>query len=62
MNTKVKFEDLGLIDYKEAWDYQTKLFDEIMTTKQQNSKVTTNDSPLERGRKGKCFLRTTNNE
>ena len=52
MNTKVKFEDLGLIDYKEAWDYQTKLFDEIMTTKQQNSKVTTNDSPLERGERG----------
>jgi lipoic acid synthetase len=25
---KIVFEDLGLIDYKEAWDYQEKLFDE----------------------------------
>ena len=24
----VVFEDLGLIDYKEAWDYQEKLFNE----------------------------------
>ena len=23
MNTKIKFEDLGLMDYQSAWDYQT---------------------------------------
>ena len=29
MNKKVKFQDLGIVDYKEAWDYQEKLFAEI---------------------------------
>ena len=24
--TTVKYENLGLIDYKEAWDYQEKIF------------------------------------
>ena len=27
---KVGFKDLGLIDYKECWDYQTNLFDSIV--------------------------------
>ena len=27
------FEDLGVIDYKEAWDYQEKLFNELITNK-----------------------------
>ena len=27
---KVVFQDLGLIDYKEAWDYQEQLFDREM--------------------------------
>jgi lipoyl(octanoyl) transferase len=30
---KVLFHDLGLIDYKEAWDYQEKLFNEIVEEK-----------------------------
>lgn len=34
----VDFEDLGLIDYKKAWDYQTQLFDEIIATKIENRK------------------------
>lgn len=29
----VKFQDLGRIDYKKAWDYQTALFDEIVAIK-----------------------------
>ena len=29
----VIFRDLGLIDYQEAWDYQEKLFDELVATK-----------------------------
>ncbi len=33
---QVKFKDLGLIDYKECWDYQEKLFQEIIATKTQN--------------------------
>ena len=26
---KVVFQDLGLIDYKEAWDYQEKRFNKL---------------------------------
>lgn len=33
---KVKCIDLGLIDYKEAWEYQEKLFAEIVSGKIQN--------------------------
>lgn len=36
MNRSVKFIDLGLIDYKEAWDYQEKLFREIIDKKLAN--------------------------
>ena len=32
----VKFTDLGLIDYKEAWDHQEKLFDQVVQTKVAN--------------------------
>lgn len=35
-NHKVVFQDLGLIDYKEAWDYQEKLFSEIIEIKLNN--------------------------
>src|ERR1044071_5063812 len=42
MNRGVKVIDLGLIDYKEAWDYQTKLFNEILQAK---SLVTHNSQP-----------------
>ena len=30
---KVRLHDLGLIDYKEAWDYQEKLFNEVIDQK-----------------------------
>ncbi len=36
MNNSVSFQDLGVIDYKEAWDYQEKLFKEIVDQKMQN--------------------------
>ena len=35
---KVIFNDLGLIDYKESWDYQTNLFDSIVQQKILNRK------------------------
>ncbi len=35
----VKLIDLGLIDYKKAWDYQEKLFDEVVQTKSNNRKL-----------------------
>ncbi|MBN8695084.1 MAG: lipoyl(octanoyl) transferase LipB [Bacteroidetes bacterium] len=33
---KVNFIDLGLIDYKKAWDYQEEVFNEIVQTKIEN--------------------------
>lgn len=35
----VKFLDLGLIDYKKAWDYQEKLFEEVVQIKSNNRKL-----------------------
>ncbi len=42
MNKKVEIQDLGLKDYKETWDYQEKLFQEILEIKSQNRKDETN--------------------
>ena len=33
---KVHLKDLGIIDYKECWDYQEKLFNETLNTKTEN--------------------------
>ena len=41
---KVVFQDLGLIDYKEAWDYQEKRFDEIIDIKKTNRRNNSEDS------------------
>ena len=38
MSAIVIYTDLGLIDYKEAWDYQTQLFDETVNAKIFNRK------------------------
>jgi lipoyl(octanoyl) transferase len=38
MNKTVRVEDLGLIDYKEAWDYQEQLFKQIIDIKIENRK------------------------
>lgn len=38
-NRKVIFEDLGLTDYKEAWDYQTVYFEEAVNLKIKNRKL-----------------------
>ncbi len=38
MNNKVKIEDLGLIDYKKAWDYQEILLKELVDYKLQGNK------------------------
>lgn len=35
----VHFKDLGLIDYKEAWDYQEILFNKTINTKSENRKL-----------------------
>lgn len=36
MNKKIILQDLGLKDYKETWEYQESLFDEIVTLKIRN--------------------------
>jgi lipoyl(octanoyl) transferase len=36
MKAKVQFEDLGKTDYKEAWDYQEKLFNALLKEKRMN--------------------------
>ena len=36
MRNKVIFQDLGEIDFKDAWEYQEKLFDEIVSVKGKN--------------------------
>lgn len=36
MRNEVIFQDLGKIDYKEAWEYQEKLFEKIVSLKRQN--------------------------
>lgn len=36
LNKKTKFLDLGLVDYKQAWDYQTTLFQAILDVKAAN--------------------------
>lgn len=36
MNKNVILEDLGLKDYKETWDYQEEIFDDILNVKIQN--------------------------
>lgn len=38
-NREVIFEDLGLMDYKEAWDYQTVYFENTVNTKIKNRKL-----------------------
>ncbi|MFT2010788.1 lipoyl(octanoyl) transferase LipB [Pontibacter sp. 13R65] len=35
-NKEISFEQLGLIDYKEAWEYQEKLFNSVLSIKSQN--------------------------
>lgn len=38
-NREVIFEDLGLMDYKEAWDYQTVYFEKTVNAKIKNRKI-----------------------
>ena len=39
MNKNVFFEDLGIIDYKKAWEYQEFLFNDIIAKKMKNRKT-----------------------
>ena len=44
MNKKVQYQDLGLIDYKQCWDYQEDLFSEILAVKSANRKDDKSDA------------------
>lgn len=41
MNKKIQLKDLGLRDYKEVWDFQTDLLEEIISVKRDNRKENT---------------------
>jgi len=43
LNKKTKFVDLGQIDYQQAWDYQTNLFQSILDVKSQNRVLAPNE-------------------
>jgi lipoyl(octanoyl) transferase len=43
LNKKTKFLDLGLMDYQQAWDYQTNLFQSILDVKSQNRALPANE-------------------
>ncbi len=43
----VEFKDLGLYDYKKAWDYQTTLFDKTIKTKIENRKADTSEGAVQ---------------
>ena len=36
MNKQVSFKDLGLIDYKQCWDFQEELFKSVVDVKIKN--------------------------
>jgi lipoyl(octanoyl) transferase len=36
MNRKAQFIQLGIVDYKEAWDYQVEVFNKILSVKAEN--------------------------
>ena len=42
INTTTQFIDLGLIDYQQAWDYQTDLFNRNLEIKKQNRDLPSN--------------------
>lgn len=46
MNKTTTFRDLGLMDYQQAWDYQEKLFNEIIEMKLQNRQAEGTAEPL----------------
>lgn len=46
LNHQTKFIDLGLIEYRQAWDYQTNLFNSILEIKSQNRTSAEDDQQL----------------
>ena len=44
MNKKIEFQELGIKDYKEAWEYQEQLFKEILDQKIANRREETSEA------------------
>jgi len=44
INQTVEFQNLGLIEYKNAWDYQEELFQKVVSVKQENRKSKINQA------------------
>lgn len=44
MNTKIQFQDLGLRNYKDAWDYQERLFKDVVDLKIKNRREELQDA------------------
>ena len=44
MNKEVKIKDLGLVEYKKAWDYQEELLNNIVEVKKKNRREGSNYS------------------
>ncbi|MDH4090677.1 MAG: lipoyl(octanoyl) transferase LipB [Cyclobacteriaceae bacterium] len=47
INKKAVFIDLGLIDFKKGWDYQTSLFEKTLAIKKENRNLQSPQSPTE---------------
>lgn len=45
-NKQTRYINLGLIDYKDAWDYQTDLFEKVLGIKKQNRALPDNQQHL----------------
>ena len=43
MNKKINFQELGIKDYKETWEYQEQLFKEILDQKIRNRREGTEE-------------------
>jgi len=43
LNKQTQFIDLGLINYQQAWDYQTAVFNEILAVKSENRTLPTDE-------------------
>lgn len=46
LNKRTQFIDLGLIDYQQAWDYQTDLFNKSLEIKKQNRDLPSNEQRI----------------
>ena len=46
INKSVNFQQLGLVDYQQAWDYQTQLFEKVVNTKISNRKLPVDEQVL----------------